>query len=383
MRVSLSSEQEALRSTTARFLDDHAPLSVVRGLRHDAAGFEPDYWTRGAELGWTSLLVSEARGGGSVSGRPVGELCLIAHEFGTHAAPGPLVPTNIVAAALDRSDNPEHLALLDELMAGTAIATWCYSEPPPNDGVSGLEFEVRLDGNELVLNGVKRPVESAGSASHFLVTGRTGNGITQVVVPAEASGLTVTPLESADLTRRFAAVRFDDVRVPADAAVGPVGEAATAVERQLQVAIVAHNAEAVGSMQRAFDMTRSWLADRYSFGRPLESYQAIKHRFADLLSWLEASHAISDAAAEALDAGSPDAAELVSAAKAYIGHYGAELLQDCVHLHGGIGVTFEHDLHLFLRRVTVNRALFGTPAQHQRHVGELASQRKPVGEATA
>jgi alkylation response protein AidB-like acyl-CoA dehydrogenase len=136
-------------------------------------------------------------------------------------------------------------------------------------------------------------------------------------------------------------------------------------------------------MQRAFDMTRSWLADRYSFGRPLESYQAIKHRFADLLSWLEASHAISDAAAEALDAGSPDAAELVSAAKAYIGHYGAELLQDCVHLHGGIGVTFEHDLHLFLRRVTVNRALFGTPAQHQRHVGELASQRKPVGEATA
>ena len=110
-------------------------------------------------------------------------------------------------------------------------------------------------------------------------------------------------------------------------------------------------------MQAGFDMTVEWAFDRYSFGRPLASYQALKHRFADMKSWLEASHAISDEAADAVAAGAPDAAELVSAAKAYIGDYGAELLQDCVQMHGGIGVTFEHDLHLFLRRHTVDRAL--------------------------
>ena len=106
-------------------------------------------------------------------------------------------------------------------------------------------------------------------------------------------------------------------------------------------------------MQTAFDMTVEWAFDRYSFGRPLASYQALKHRFADMFMWLQSSHATSDAACAAVAAGDPDAAELVSAAKAYIGEYGAELVQDCTQMHGGIGVTFEHDLHLFLRRLTV------------------------------
>jgi alkylation response protein AidB-like acyl-CoA dehydrogenase len=108
--------------------------------------------------------------------------------------------------------------------------------------------------------------------------------------------------------------------------------------------------------------------DRYSFGRPLASYQELKHRFADMKTWLEAGHAISDRAAEAVSSGSADAGELVSAAKAFIGAYGSELVQDCVQIHGGIGLTFEHDIHLFLRRVTVNRALFGTPSQHRQRI---------------
>jgi alkylation response protein AidB-like acyl-CoA dehydrogenase len=140
-------------------------------------------------------------------------------------------------------------------------------------------------------------------------------------------------------------------------------------------------AESVGAMQTAFDMTVEWAFDRYSFGRPLASYQELKHRFADLKTWLEASHAIADASAVAVAAGAPDAGELASAAKAYIGHYGAELLQDCVQIHGGIGVTFEHDLHLFLRRVTLNRALLGTPAEHRRRIVDILEQREREGAA--
>ena len=131
-------------------------------------------------------------------------------------------------------------------------------------------------------------------------------------------------------------------------------------------------------MQAGFDMTVEWAFDRYSFGRPLASYQALKHRFADMKSWLEASHAISDAAAAASSTGSAEAGELVSAAKAFIGDYGSELLQECVQFHGGIGVTFEHDLHLFLRRHTLNRALYGTPAEHRQRLADIVEHKEAM-----
>jgi len=162
--------------------------------------------------------------------------------------------------------------------------------------------------------------------------------------------------------------------VPNEALVGEVGGAAEQVEHQLQLALVILNAESVGAMQTAFDMTVEWAFDRYSFGRPLASYQELKHRFADMKTWLEASHAISDAAAEAVASGAPDAGQLVSVAKAYIGDYGSELMQDCVQIHGGIGVTYEHDLHLFLRRHTLDRALFGTPAEHRERITTIVEQ---------
>jgi alkylation response protein AidB-like acyl-CoA dehydrogenase len=181
-------------------------------------------------------------------------------------------------------------------------------------------------------------------------------------------------MRTVELTRRFSVVTFDDVRVPDDA-VGTAGEATADVDRQLQHFVVLLDAESVGAMQAGFDITVEWAFDRYTFGRPLASYQALKHRFADMLSWLEASHAISALSCTAVQERRDDAAELVSTAKAYIGQYGAELLQDCVQLHGGIGVTFEHDLHLFLRRVTVDRALAGTPAEHRQRIAQLLEER--------
>jgi alkylation response protein AidB-like acyl-CoA dehydrogenase len=192
-------------------------------------------------------------------------------------------------------------------------------------------------------------------------------------VPADAPGLALRPLHTVDLTRRFATVTFDDVTVPASAVVGTPGDAGQ-VERQLELALVIQAAESVGAMQRAFDLTVEWAFDRYAFGRALASYQALKHRFADMKSWLEASHAVSDAAAAVVDERTSRAQELTSVAKAYIGQHGAELIQECVQLHGGIGVTFDHDLHLFLRRVTLNRSLYGTVAEHRRRITDILEQ---------
>jgi alkylation response protein AidB-like acyl-CoA dehydrogenase len=371
MLLDLSSDQEFFRETTGRFLTDRAPVTEIRRLRDDPQGFTDDYWRQGAELGWTSLLVSETNGGGSISGDGIIDLSLIAYEFGAQAAPGPLVPTNIVAAALNDQAAGAHAEVLGGLIAGTTVASWCYAEPRPGDRLGDIALEIRVDGSEVVLNGTKRPVESAARASHLLVTGRTGSGLTQVLVAADAPGITIEPMETVDLTRRFSVVRFDDVRVPRDAVVGEVGGAADQVERQLQLALVMVDAESVGTMQTAFDTTVEWAFARYSFGRPLASYQELKHRFADMKTWLEASHAVTDAAAGAVDGDATDAAELVSVAAAFVGEYGGEMLQDCVQIHGGIGLTYEHDLHLLLRRVTLNRALLGTPALHRRRIAQL------------
>ncbi len=377
MPFDLSPDQEFLRETTAKFLASAASPDRLRGLRDDPVGYDETYWAAGADRGWTSLLVSEEHGGGTVSGQGIVDITLIAHEFGRYAAPGPLMGSNVVASALSAEREGTHLKVLAELLTGSSTAAWCFAEPQPAGRLS-VELEVERDGDEVVLTGVKRPVESAGKVDHFLVTGRTGGGLTQVLVPRDATGLSVGPLKTVDLTRRFGIVSFDGVRVPLDAVLGEIGGAATQVERQLQLALCILNAESIGAIDTAFAMTLQWAFDRYSFGRPLASYQELKHRFADMKSWLEASHAIGDASSLAVQSGSADASELVSVAKSFIGDYSTELLQDCVQIHGGIGVTFEHDLHLFVRRGTLNRALLGTPADHRQRVAAILIE----GEAT-
>lgn len=368
MLFDTTSEQEFFRATTAKFLSTRVPAETLRRLRGDDHGFEDEYWRRGAELGWTSLLVGADSGGGTISGRPIADLTLVAYEFGRHAAPGPLVPANIVAAAL--SDTGTHPEVLAGLLAGAVVATWCHTEPAPHHDLARPALAIRADGTDLVLDGVKQPVESAAASRYLLVTGRYGDGLAQVLVPADAPGVSIAPLRSADLTRRFSTVTFAGVRVPRTALVGEPGTADRQIDRQLGIALAVQCAETVGAMQTGFDMTLDWLADRYSFGRPLASYQALKHRVADLKSWLEAAHAIADSAAAALDEAGAESGTVLGVAQAFIGRYGPELLQDCVQLHGGIGLTFEHDLHLFLRRATVDRTLYGSPAEHCRRIAD-------------
>ncbi len=376
MLLGLSDDQELFRETTERFLNEQVPTAELRRLRDDDAGFDPAYWPRGSELGWTSLLVAESHGGGTISGAGLVDLSLVAYEFGRHAAPGPLVATNIVAATL--SEHGSHRDVLDGLLSGRSIATWCIPPIPlgPAATMCRPTVQITRSGDDIVLDGEVRPVESAQQAAHLLVTGQEGEGLTQVLVPTATRGVTIVPLQTVDLSRRFGAVTLEGVRLASDAVVGRTGEASGDVARQFLQALALLNAEAVGTMQAGFDMTVEWAFDRYSFGRPLASYQALKHRFADMLTWLEASHAVSDAACRAAGGNLAVADELASAAKAYIGQYGADLLHECVQLHGGIGITYEHDLHLFLRRLTVNRSLAGTPAQHRQRIAAIIEARQ-------
>jgi alkylation response protein AidB-like acyl-CoA dehydrogenase len=375
----ITDDQQLLLDTTRKFLESTAPLETVRRLAdEEPAGFDRGWWKTGAELGWTSLLVSEADGGGSVSGHGLLDLVLVAESMGSLVSPGPLVPTNVVAEALARSGSADQRRrLLPGLMDGTSVAAWCLGAPAAGID-SGGRVGAKLGDTGVVLDGVSGPVEAAGQADVYLVTAATEDGVAQFIVPSDSPGVTVDTANSLDLVRRFAQIRFDQVAVGRDAALGLAETTVADIEHQLQTVAVLQCAEMVGAMDRVFEFTVEYAADRYSFGRPLASYQALKHRFADMKVWLEAAHATAGAAARAVDSDSTHAAELVSVAKAYIGDRGPVILQDCVQIHGGIGVTWDHDLHLYLRRVVVDRTQWGTPRDHRERVAMAMGMEREV-----
>jgi alkylation response protein AidB-like acyl-CoA dehydrogenase len=373
MEISLTDDQDFFRETTRRFLAERCPTTKVRELAASEAGFERDWWRQGAELGWTSLLVAEDHGGGSISGCGPVDVAIVADAFGRHVAPGPLLGTNVVAAAISSAGTDDQRAEhLPGLLAGDTVAAWCHAEPAPHDRLGTITVGAERDGDGFRLTGVKAPVEAGAEADLLLISAMADNGPVQVLVPAGAEGVRTTPMSSLDLVRRFARIDLEGVRVGAGSVLGARSDAVDDLDHQLQLALVIQAAELVGAAEVVFDMTVEWAFDRYSFGRPLASYQELKHRFADMKTWLEASHGLATAAARDVAAGSPRAPETASAAKAYLGEHLAHLLQDCLQIHGGIGLTADHDLHLYLRRVTVGRATFGTPAEHRRRVASLA-----------
>ena len=372
MDFDLTADQKLFRATTREFLEKEMPLTRVRELASSGIGFEADWWKRGSELGWNSMIIDPAAGGDSISGEGLVDACIVAEEMGRLVSPGPLLGTNLVAAALSEAANAaNHAEVISALMAGEAVASWAVYEPQRGWSPLTPAVQATRDGSGYVLSGVKDRVDCGDQADYFLVPAAGPDGLAQFIVPAAAPGVTVTTGQSLDLVRRYARVDMDDVQLPAGSLVSPAGAAEAAVNRQIQIAVALQCAETAGAVQRVFEFTVQWAFDRYSFGRPLASYQALKHRFADMKLWLEACQATAGAAAHATARRAEDADELASVAKSYVGQRATDIIQDCVQMHGGIGVTWEHDIHLYLRRATVNRGMFGSPSEHRRRLADI------------
>jgi alkylation response protein AidB-like acyl-CoA dehydrogenase len=364
-----ATETELFIATTRAFLDRHATLAQQRALRAEDREVDAAWWRQAAELGWTGLLVPEDLGGGNVSGSGLHDLAAIAEQIGHTVAPGPLHPVSTVLAGLvDADDHLNHAKTIEALVSGELVATWAVDEPgrPFDPHHSTLAATATSDGFRL--DGVKDRVEAGAQADLLLVTARTDDGLRQFLVPSDATGVTVHPQRSLDLVKRYARIEFDGVEVGESASVGSAATTPALIDRQSHIAMVLQCAETVGIVDTVLSMTIDWTRDRYSFGRPLGSYQAIKHRLANMTMWLHACRGITAAAVERVAARATDATLWVSAAKSYLGEHASPLVQDCVQLHGGIGVTWEHDLHLFLRRITLYRNLFGTPSEHHRAI---------------
>ena len=378
MDFGFGEDQELLRATTRRFLTEHQPITEVRRTMEEPDLFDAAIWRRGAELGWTAMLVPAEQEGGSVTDQPLVDLVVLAEELGRALNPGPFVPCNVVADAIARFgtelQGKEHLS---RIVRGDVVCAWCLS----GDGMTvrgNVEVRATRQDEGWRLDGVARYVHGAQDAALLLVVAADGDSTVNVLVPRPSAGLSGRTLTGLDLTRRFAEVRFDAVVVPHSNVLDGGWDV---VERCLAVATVLQAAESVGAADFVFESTVDYAKKRVQFGRSIGSFQAIKHRLANLLIEVEGMRAAAHYAALALNDGLPDAPEAVATAGAFVDDALAHLCGEALQLHGGIGFTWEHAMHLFVRRAKVNQVLYGDGAWHRERLVELVEAAATVGRA--
>ena len=372
MDTDATEDQRALLDVSVRFMEETCPLEMLRDPQQVDGDFAGSYRQQAAELGWFSMLVPEELGGGNISGNGVLDAALIAYHRGGLLQPGAFVGTNVAAWALARLGSDElRSEILPALVGGEVSASWAVACSADRRLVGGVSARA-IDGGGLELTGAKTTVQDVERSSWLLVTCESPAGPAQVMIPADTPGVTVTPLDSLDLTRRFAEVRFDDVAVSASRVVGSPGEIDVVLEEQLAIAALLTAAESVGAMNNELEMTVQYAKDRIAFGRPIGSFQAVKHLLADTSLAVEMGKAAVLAAARSLGSGDGYGVQAASMAKALVGESAVELAQNCFQVFGGIGYTWEHDQHYYLRRLTTDAALYGDASWHREHLCQLA-----------
>ncbi|TDV56011.1 acyl-CoA dehydrogenase family protein [Actinophytocola oryzae] len=363
MDFELDDEQAMLRAAARDLLADHAPARA--GSNHEK-DVDAAFWRLVGRSGWPGLGLPEDRGG-SVQG--LVELALVAEEVGRAAARGPYLPTVLVGRALTRAGSAGPLAeALRTLATGDAWATWAFAEPGAPWSLDGIAATARTDGDQVVLDGVKTAVQDAGGARWLLVTVRHDGVPESFLVDRHAAGVTVRRQQVLDLTRSFYEVRLDGVRVPADRRLP--GDA-DAVPRLLDDAAVLLAAETLGVLDRMLEMTVEYMKVRVQFDRPLGTFQAVKHACAGMAMSVHGVRAATWYAAMAVDADTEDAARAACVAASHSSAATEQVAGAALQLHGGIGFTWEHDLHLYLRRATVDGMLYGDAASHRDRLCEF------------
>jgi alkylation response protein AidB-like acyl-CoA dehydrogenase len=361
-----SEEQEELRASVRRFVTDRAPLAKVRQLM-DAGEIDREFWAQaGAQLGLQGIAIPEEYGG---SGFSFAEQAIVLEELGAGLYGGPYLPSAVLAATalLASPDESARQELLPGIAAGETIAALAFTEEDGSWDPAGIRLAAAKSGDGWVLDGHKSFVLSGAEASLYLVVAVADGGLSLFAVDAAASGLTATALPTLDQTRNLA--RLDLAAVPARL-IGSAGDGAAILDRVLDVAAIALAAEQLGAAQRALDITVDYTKTRHQFGRPIGSFQALKHRMADLLMEVESLRSAVAYAASAVAEGSDEVPALASLLKAYASetyfHVAAEMIQ----MHGGIGFTWEHDAHLFFKRAKSSELFLGDGAYHRERLAQ-------------
>lgn len=362
MYFDLTDEQQAIKSTAHDFLASRFKSERIREIAASESGFDESGWQEMAELGWAGLALPEEWGG---QGLGIVELAVLFEEMGYALAPSPLLSNTIagLAIAAGGSDEQRESYLL-RLASGELRVTPALTDAGVPAAPGTFAMAAQEDGDGVLLDGEKTLVMDAASADLFLVATADGR---RHLVEKGAAGVTVIPEESIDLTRRLASVRFENVRVAPESTL-PGGEAD--YFPVFLRACVALAAESTGVAQRALDFSVAYAKDRQQFGRPIGAYQAVSHRCAQMLLETENSRSAVYGAAWAADAEPESLPLAASTAKAYASDAGWRVPDAAIQVHGGIGFTWEHDLHFFLKRGRANAATFGDAKWHRERVAD-------------
>ncbi len=362
MIFAYSDEQRELAATLRRFLQDKSPSSEVRRLMATPEGYDPQTWAQLAgQLGLQGLAVPEKYGG---SGAGPVELAIVCEEMGRALLCAPYFSTAVLAAhaLLASGDQGAAEEFLPALAEGATIATLAVCEDSGTWTTDGVQTTARRSGDGYVLDGSKSFVLDGHTADLLLVVAQADGGPSLFAVAGDAGGLSRRLLETLDMTRKQAALTLEGVP---GRLIGAEGSAEDVVRRTLRLAAVALAAEQVGGAQRCLDMSVEYAKIRMQFGRPIGSFQAIKHMCADLLLEVESARSTAYYAAWAAEEGSDELPLASSLAKAFCSEAYFRAAADNIQIHGGIGFTWEHDAHLYYRRAKSAELMLGTPEQHR------------------
>jgi alkylation response protein AidB-like acyl-CoA dehydrogenase len=377
MNFGFNDEQELLRSTARKFFENECGSDTVRRLMETPEGISPDLWTKLAEQGWLGLVYPEAYDG---MGLGLVDLVVLMEEMGRAVVPGPYFSAVLLGglAILEAGGEAQKKEWLPKIAAGDRRVALAWMEPSAQLGPAGVTLTAVEKGGRYLLSGTKLFVHDAHTADALVVAARTrpgaaADGVSLFLLPKTTKGLEVTLLPTMDQTRKLCEVSLSDVSVGADARLGAAGAGWTPLARVLDRATVALCAEMCGGAQKVLDMTVEYAKIRQAFGRPIGSYQGVKHRAADMLVDVENSKSITYYAAWALDEGAAEAPLAVSMAKAYVSDAYRRVAAAGIQLHGGIGFTWEHDLHLYFKRAKGSEFTFGDATHHRERVAQLVN----------
>ena len=365
MDFSFSSDQQLLRNAARSFLDEHVKPALVRSLIDDPRGESEALWKDMAQLGWLGLSLPEKHGG---SGLGMVETAVLLEEMGRAALPAPYLPTMLAATAIAEAGTPaQQERWLPAIATGAARATIAFLDNDLSWDVP-IATATRASGGHgrWRLHGAKRFVPWAHLADVILVPARSPDGLSLFLLDPSAAGITMSPAQLMDVAGRWSTVALDEVVV--EETLGEPNRAAPLIQSVILHGAVGAAAEMLGAARRCLDMAVSYAKVREQFGQPIGSFQAIRHKCSEMLLEVENSHSATYYAAWALDAKSDDHAVAASIAKAYVGDASRKVCSEAIQVHGGIGFTWEYDLHLYFKHAKSLETMYGDGDYHREQI---------------
>ncbi|HEY8642626.1 MAG TPA: acyl-CoA dehydrogenase [Candidatus Dormibacteraeota bacterium] len=372
MDFAFSEEQEQLRKEARSFLAKESPTSRVRKVMDSEDAFDEGLWKKLVENGWTALGIPEEHGGfGTFL-----DLVVVLEEAGRHLLPGPYFSTMglAVPALLEAGTDAQKKKWLSAIAAGEARGTLALTEPSGRWDAEGVGLRASRQGEGWKLDGLKLFVPDAGVADFLVVAARTRDsgedGVTLFLVAGRPAGMTVTPMKTLDRTRRWYEVKLEGVTLPGDAVMGQVDQGWPPLKRALEWGSAALCAEMVGGASHVLETSVEYAKTRQQFGKPIGIYQAVSHKLSDMLLEVESARSATYYASWAVDADAPDRALASSMAKAYVSDAYRRAAGNGIQVHGGIGFTWEHDMHLYFKRAKASEVTLGDATYHRELVAQ-------------